>query len=252
MTTPPNEDFYEVPEEPEFKEQDSGFTISTRSSKNSLMHSDRSVVVVPISVLTMISDGDIEQAAIDEQEEKESSRRQTTLCCGCCCDVLKACLIVDAIYIVLTAVFLVLHIMGLSIFENNLYANTNLYDDDQYLATLTWQETEFYWTFIAKSSFGLLFGVLGIVGAVKFWPSLVLCTAIWYSCIETVVSGLTQRWPMVALGAFFAYPHIALFIAVGRKQLTRENYKNEKHCCFDKESGIYATPIGFNFRSVEK
>mmetsp|Transcript_13892 Transcript_13892/g.34918 ORF Transcript_13892/g.34918 Transcript_13892/m.34918 type:complete len:246 (-) Transcript_13892:321-1058(-) len=173
-------------------------------------------------------------------------KRQTELCCGSCCDYIKACIIVDTIFIVYAVIIICFSLLGISVFSmanpgDDDAAFTDLYDDSLYddiYIMESAQETEetLNWIFtnlsllLGRHVACLLFAILGIVGASKFNKWLVLATGVWY-CIDFVLSILFFDIYGSIMRAFFAYPHIGLFVALHRGSMSLETFAREQYCC---------------------
>ena len=163
---------------------------------------------------------------------EDENERQSNLCCGSCCDLLRACIIVDIVFILLDIVGILLFFAGITI-NNSRTNDDDEYDDEK--STDCWGcNSNILNVLIIKNSLGMVFCTIGIIGAAKFHKILVLITAIWY-VIDFIWSIITRRWTGIVVTACFAYPHFALFMALKKQQITRENYARERYCCCDKE-----------------
>jgi len=212
----------------------------------------RSVMTLDPAILRQLSVLDL---------PNHESERRSVICCGCCCDSLRACIIVDILNFVYIIFMFFVAWWGIAWWGNfemtnnaadddadTINTSTNIlymdddsvnyqnYDDDFYLMEQVEQMKEdALW--INKLSIvvqlcGLLFTTLGIIGAAKFNRHLVLCCGIWYM-LDGMVAGYYMIWPSLFLQAFFAYPHIALYMALKSGSISPQRYMVERHCCCD-------------------
>jgi len=164
-------------------------------------------------------------------EAVDLGQRQAPLCCGSCCDLLRSCIIVNIVNIALQGFNLLVMIAGvttildLSELDDDIFA-TNVDD------TIVYQANFLLLFFIIQSAIGIMFSLLGIIGAAKYNGPLVLITGVWY-CIATIICVVYAYWIGIVLSGLFAYPHIALFVAFKKGQIKRETYERERYCCCD-------------------
>jgi len=91
---------------------------------------------------------------------------------------------------------------------------------------------------LARMSVSMVFGILGIVGALKFQKYLVLATGLWYCPTYIIMSLLVQRWDGAVLAAIYSYPNFHLFWQFHKKKITKDNYsETEQHCCCGEYCG---------------
>lgn len=158
--------------------------------------------------------------------------RIADLCCGVCCDLVRGCIIVDCCKIVMNVLQILLPALGFTGFlidTINFDAFEKTFDDDEAMQSLEGERK--LNTFVtAMTICSILFSIIGIVGASKFRPCPVLTTGIWY-CIDAIRCAVTLQWINIAVNGCFAYPHIALFLALRSEKMSRERYPIEKHCC---------------------
>lgn len=156
-------------------------------------------------------------------------QRISDLCCGVCCDLVRGCIIVNSCNIVMNILQILLPALGFTDFlidTINFDAFEKAFDDDEIM-----QRERTITTFVTvMTAFAILFSINGIFGASKFRPYLVLITGIWY-CIDAIRCAVTLEWINIAVNGCFAYPHIALFLAIRHGKMSRERYHIEKHCC---------------------
>mmetsp|Transcript_18614 Transcript_18614/g.46192 ORF Transcript_18614/g.46192 Transcript_18614/m.46192 type:complete len:227 (+) Transcript_18614:279-959(+) len=175
------------------------------------------------SVLQLVSTG-TELVNLDDQ-------RIADLCCGVCCDLVRACIIVDCCDIALSIMLVVLSALGYSEFFIDTI-NFNVFDpidDDVYREGIV-KERNIYTFTTVMTACGIFFSIIGIVGAMRFHKYMVLATAIWF-CVDVIRCVVTFQWINTVVTGCYAYPHIALFLALRNGKMTRERYHIEKHCC---------------------
>lgn len=165
-------------------------------------------------------------------EAEDLTKRQANLCCGSCCDLLRACIVVNIVFIVLNALGVVLSFWGISFLDS--IDVTQLEDDDVVdgIEQMMDRTSLIYMIVIIQQGLGIIFGILGIVGASKYMKFLVLTAGVWY-CIDLIICAAFINIPAVVMRGFFAYPHIACFVALKKGQITRETYNRERYCCCD-------------------
>lgn len=191
---------------------------TTISAVESPSKCERSCISIEPSILQLVTVG----------EEIDPNERQAQLCCGCCCDLVRACIIVDIVYLCYSVLFILASWWGLSIVDRFDLSDN---DDD---GSNDGDDSSVLFLVIIQLSTGILFASLGIIGASKFRHCLVLACAIWF-CIDLIISGFNMVWPSALMKGFFAYPHFALFMALKSGKITRKNYMVERHCCCDSK-----------------
>jgi len=225
-------------------------TIIEESKSTANTYATAELDLVPESIVThtVVSDVSgsgrlIDTASIRLQletlEDDDDNSRKTSLCLGSCCDVRTTCIIVDSIYLfsmigALIAVFAGFGgLMATTVTAIDNEENDNAtFDDDNLFDT---KEPLFgpssFLAFDFQLGLGVVFGLIGLLGAIRFLPWLVLVHAIWL-CIDTVLYGVCFNWFSALVVAAYSYPHFALFIALRKGTLTRKNYLvTEKYCC---------------------
>ena len=162
-------------------------------------------------------------------EDDDPNKRKTQLYCGFCCDILMACWIVDVMYVpwmvqsILFNLDLWQNSPGLLLNNDDAINDDVLPDDDD-------DQINPLVLLAIKNGVGILFGLIGILGAVKMYKWLGLSTGIWF-CVDLVWSCVFGRYVMLIL-VFNIYPHFALFEALWKGKITPENYKRrERSCC---------------------
>jgi len=209
-------------------------TDASRTSKTS--KSGSFFVPVDPSILQLAT-----AAAGDDDYEDEHGGSGTRFC-GSCCDLLRACVIVDIVYIFKNINLIISIWLGMSYVPTTSTTDSlgSYYDDDYYSiingeeSGEGQQQSMMFWILIGKNLAGIFFATIGIFGAVKFHKWLVLSTTIW-CCIDVVLSIFTSRWLAVVLAGFFLYPESSLFLALHNGKITIENYKSVKYCCCCKD-----------------
>lgn len=162
----------------------------------------------------------------------ETDKRKTELCCGSCCDYVKACVIVDIIFIAFTGLGIIASVAGFSLLNS---IDESDLDDDELIQDFTDVQDDLNTTYVilmARQGVCILFAALGIAGAAKYNKGLVLAAGVWY-CIDFVLSIIFLDILGCVMRAFFAYPHFGLFVALKKGNISRETYDREKYCCCD-------------------
>ena len=216
---------------------------NSQSNSNSRTNKSRGSVLVRLdsSVLEMASS--IKDEYDRTTEIHDEDRRKAKLCCLFCCDLVMACIVVDVCDIILTILMIIASVLNstsdsfrstidLRLFMGST-SNGNDYamlDDDELLEQRQIQiESAMYVTVLIGC--GIIFSIIGIVGALRFQRYMVLVTGIWF-CVDFLRGAITFQWLNAVIAVFFAYPHFALFHALQKGKITRDNYEvTEKHCC---------------------
>ena len=209
------------------KTGDTSETFSLENHPPSCNENNRTgkTAVLPMesSVLQLVSTG-TELVNLEDQ-------RIADLCCGVCCDLVRACIIVDCCDIALSVMLVVLSALGYSEFFIDTI-NFNVFDpidDDEYREGIV-KERNIYTFTTVMTGCGIFFSIIGIVGAMRFHKYMVLATAIWF-CVDVIRCVVTLQWINTVVTGCYAYPHIALFLALRNGKIARERYHIEKHCC---------------------
>jgi hypothetical protein len=151
--------------------------------------------------------------------------------------LVRACIIVNIIFICLAILGLLLSWWGIAWIDR---ISSGQYDDDSVspgLAQYMEGSDTYFLINILQLSLGMPFAIIGIIGAAKFNRYLVLATAIWL-CIDVILSGVYRNWPGCLIEGLFAYPHFALFVALKNGTITRKDYLRERHCCCDPSGEV--------------
>lgn len=188
--------------------------------------------LAPNSVVISIDHDLIERLSnMDGDSDDGSDVRKADLFCFSCCDLARACVITNAIYIVimiLLALVSFLETPGLQFHTFDLWSNGDDYfyyeDPEQRKMTLKGIFA------LVRTGCAILFSVIGIIGAFRFNKYTVLSTAVWY-CIYIVWSCIDMRFSDAAIAVFFAYPNWHLFFALRNGSMTPDTYYREKYCC---------------------
>ena len=141
-------------------------------------------------------------------------------------------MIVNIIFIGYNAVVVFLRVHGIHLLNS---LDLTKVDDDDYVEnveTLKSEVNTLFLIIILDLAIGMFFAILGIIGASKYNKVLVLGAGIWY-CIDVCIGFYLRDYAGCIIRGFFAYPHIALFIALKKNHITRETYIRERHCCCD-------------------
>ena len=201
----------------------------SHSNSNSNSNTKSISIKMPLdpSVLAMVS------AARDADSDDESQKRQSQLFCFFCCDLVKACIIMNAVHIVISIIHILISVLQLPIgFRIDLYERYGvLYDDDNPNSNLPLNP----WGVIGylKIAFGFLFAIIAIIGARRFSQKLILASVFW-DCCYTILSIANQEWSVFFISIPFLYTDVHLYMALRSRNITPENYEDEKHCCCAK------------------
>mmetsp|Transcript_1788 Transcript_1788/g.4163 ORF Transcript_1788/g.4163 Transcript_1788/m.4163 type:complete len:228 (-) Transcript_1788:457-1140(-) len=194
---------------------DSTIIIDGSTSKNSNSIS----IAVPIdpAVLAMVS------AVRDPDSDEDSEKRKSQLFCFVCCDLIKACIVMNAVHILISIIHVIISVLDAPIgFRIILYDTV----DDDGLQTLNpWGVVGYI-----KMALGYIFAIVGMYGAADFRKDLVLCSAIWYCCY-ILLSLIGRHWSVFFISMPFCYTNFHCYLALRSGSITRENYETEKHCC---------------------
>jgi hypothetical protein len=193
----------------------------------------------------------LRMATLNESENINESGRKTALCCGICCDVRRACIIIDCVYFLFVTSALALALIGWNPFKMFEILGTEIengLDDDEFMDDTTYVSNNNEPSFLLGAadqilvaakyqlSIGIAMSLIGLVGAVRYNPYLVLGMAIWL-CIDAIIFCVLLNWVSTITVGLYSYPHFALFLALKEKKLTPENYHvTEKYCCLCKET----------------
>ena len=224
-----------------------GFSESAFDSQDTTNRSASFLVSVDFSMISGLQNELTDVELAGGANNVSSQTRKADLCCGCCCDLVRACIIVDVCDILLSIMLVVVSVLGLELDEsfintidfsvyNDSINNDDMMviddDDEIFRQEDNSDRLRMSVTVIAiMTGAGILFSFIGILGAYKLNKYLVLCTAIWY-CVDFIRSAVTLQWVNSVVVACFAYPHFALFMALRKNKISRENYSaTERHCC---------------------
>jgi len=178
-------------------------------------------------------------ATVGEEEAAETGERTKILCCGSCCDARKACIIIDTIYFSFVIFALIMTIndwnplqslqpTGVVDDDDDVAQEPQMFDPSQILKAATWQ-----------ICIGIVMSAVGLVGAIKFQPYLVLVMAIWL-CIDAILFCIWLNFISAVCVGLYSYPHFALFNLLRKGKLTRENYEEtERYCCCTNDGDGY-------------
>eukprot|EP00531_Pseudo-nitzschia_arenysensis_P004587 CAMPEP_0116150380 /NCGR_PEP_ID=MMETSP0329-20121206/19509_1 /TAXON_ID=697910 /ORGANISM="Pseudo-nitzschia arenysensis, Strain B593" /LENGTH=280 /DNA_ID=CAMNT_0003646875 /DNA_START=54 /DNA_END=896 /DNA_ORIENTATION=+ len=203
-----------------FRLGDTNHTRHTICSEDRTSKSGNMMFSVDESILELIA------ATDDDYDDTDDRHRDPLL--GACCDLVRAVVVTDIFYIIQSINMMITIVLGLSVTDPDDY-NLRVYDDDRITATVN-QLDQLFWILIIKNMCGVLFASIGIYGATRFNKYLVLITAI-FCVIDILWCLMFARWMSAGLCLIFIYPHIALFMALHKATITRENYVGMRHCC---------------------
>eukprot|EP00934_Nitzschia_sp_Nitz4_P000532 Nitzschia sp. Nitz4//scaffold453_size6330//1117//1662//NITZ4_009178-RA/size6330-processed-gene-0.13-mRNA-1//-1//CDS//3329552269//532//frame0 len=141
----------------------------------------------------------------------------------CLCDTRRAIIIVDTISII----FAVLLIAGWGAFTSPAFEEK--FDDDVVLKDLN-KLQNISWVAYVYCSLSALFCAIGIFGAVKFNPWLVLGTSIWYG-LSVVCNIVAFDIGSTIFSILFAYPHVVFYTELKSGVMSEETYPEEKYSC---------------------
>jgi len=224
----------------------SGDDVSEAPTKNSRAPSV--MVSIDPSMLSMVS------MVHNEMESADDARRRSRLCCGSCCDFVRACLVVDVIYISVLAFINISQWFFPSLVWDELGTRIkitdegegegdgdgdiqtgSLYDDDfmddMFNDMAQEEATCYFCTTVIQNVLGMALALIGAIGAWKFQKYMVLVAGIWF-CIDAILFCIFQNYASGLWVLGYAYPHFGLFLALRSGKMTRENYYvSEQHCC---------------------
>jgi len=212
--------------------------VCTVTIDKELLSGDKSKNPITISIDQDVLDAVSSAMSVSEHgdEEDDPRFRKSSIFCFFCCDMIKACIIMNSIYIVLLTVHVVISLMGVPVgIRMNLYTEDDIdglwasgNDDDMWAS----EETLDPWGIIAytKTGLGVIFAIVGIIGAARFQKYMVLSSAIW-NCIYIFLTMFQFRVTPAILTLPFAYTNIHCFITLQSGNISRENYVTEKQCC---------------------
>lgn len=180
---------------------------------------------------------------ISFNEVVKPTERESSLCCGCCCDLVSAVVVVDVLFILAQSINLVLTPYVIYPLVDYGDAKREYYDSAEVGADLDFdlEESDFSVNTIewdsekivpmALMGVGILFALVGIVGAKTFRKLPVMLTAMWYG-YYIVNNAITLNLFGIIIPALFLYPHIHLFVALHKGTIRSDNYREtEKNCC---------------------
>ena len=199
----------------------------SHSNSNSNTKSVSIKLSVDPSVLAMVS-----AVRDDIDSDDGSQKRQSQLFCFFCCDLVKACIIMNAVHILISIIHIVISVMKAPIgFRIDLYERYGeVYDDDEVLSLPLnpWGVIGYL-----KIAFGFLFAIVAIIGARLFSQKLLLASVFW-DCCYTILSIANQEWSVFFISIPFLYTDVHLYMALRSGNITPENYETEEHCCCAK------------------
>lgn len=194
------------------------------TSRSTGSNSASVLVTIDPSILALVT-------AVDNSDNEEDEiEPKAHLYFGLCCDLRRACIIVDIIQIILiVAITLLVRLDPESSVIGFIPAQEMTNVDDDLAADY---DREFIQTTVRRVG-GILFSVIGILGACLFNRWLVICAGTW-CCIAVVFALMSKGWTGAIAAALFAYAHIAMFMELRRGKITKENYYARESACFPR------------------
>lgn len=196
------------------------------SNGDSVAHevpSSRGIRILSPSSFFHYMDSSTFRLAKSYHQNDQDEARKPHLCCLSCCDLRKACVIVDVIDFVFSIAVVILSALGFQeIF-------LEMVDFSSFLAS---DQDDDAVAVMVMISLGILFAIVGIIGAWTFRPYLLLSNGLW-RVVTLVFWATTQRYMSVLLAGVFSYPHFAFFWELRKGRITAENYPTEAYCCWN-------------------
>ena len=170
-----------------------------------------------------------------EEPNSSSSSSSSHLFCNCCCDCRRACLVINAISIVLKIVMICIVGIGGKYISNNIQQiETDIDDDayrkqvDQFVEEGGIQIVETVVDFFSMISIGL--HICGIYGALQFKQWGIIVAGSTYT-VSLLFGVLALDFGAVVMGGLFLYPHIMMYKEMKEGIMTEYNYHKIAHCC---------------------
>ena len=170
-----------------------------------------------------------------EEPNSSSSSSSSHLFCNCCCDCRRACLVINAISIVLKIVMICIVGIGGKYISNNIQQiETDIDDDayrkqvDQFVEEGGIQIVETVVDFFSMISIGL--HPCGIYGAIHFKQWGIIVAGSTYT-VSLLFGVLALDFGAVVMGGVFLYPHIIMYKEMKEGIMTEYNYHKIAHCC---------------------
>jgi len=197
---------------------------SIRQSSKHFTHSGGSKSILmqyDAEVLKMVSQMDDHDSDEDDGEEGFCCRNYHIFC-FCCCDIRRACIILNIVYVVLL-IFLIVFV--------NMYEQMGVptFEDDKFQE----QIDGFGENTVLRSCIGIPVSIVGIFGAYRFHPWLVLLMSIWLF-VYFVWAVLGNRYGSAIFALFLVFPELCLFLALRDGKITSDHYDKQKRCCCTK------------------
>jgi len=203
-------------------------TIKSNPTAKSTCNSSSFLVSVDPSVISMVHN---DESEMPEDGLDHGSERQSDLCCGSCCDLVKACILTNAGFVCMLSFLMTVSLLELPYFYLAFKPNSSkeYYDDDIYEDAFLDGRGR---VALMRTCAGILFGLVGMIGAAWFEKWSVLCTSIGY-ILYAVSSILQKAVPHAVIAGFVAYPNVALFMALRSGTMTKKAYMSgrEASCC---------------------
>eukprot|EP00531_Pseudo-nitzschia_arenysensis_P008082 CAMPEP_0116136430 /NCGR_PEP_ID=MMETSP0329-20121206/11717_1 /TAXON_ID=697910 /ORGANISM="Pseudo-nitzschia arenysensis, Strain B593" /LENGTH=237 /DNA_ID=CAMNT_0003631291 /DNA_START=116 /DNA_END=829 /DNA_ORIENTATION=+ len=177
-------------------------------------------VTIPVerSVLEVATGGEME----------DTNERKSDICF--CCDHRRACQIVNVIFIFYSGLGLLSAITG---FSTIISFDFSQLDDDELvedIQDLKDDVVSLFWIIVIQQCTGIIFAIIGTIGAKNYNKRLVLAAAAFY-LLDLFLCALIGTLDGVIIRGLFSYPHFGLYRALNNGNMTPETYDREKHCC---------------------
>jgi hypothetical protein len=169
------------------------------------------------------------------EEPHSSSSSASHLFCNCCCDCRRACLVLNAISIVLKIIMICIIGIGGKYISNNIQQiETDIDDDayrkqvDQFVEEGGIQIVETVVDFFSMISIGL--HLCGLYGALHFKQWGIIVAGSTYT-VSLLFGILALDFGAVVMGGVFLYPHLMMYKEMKEGIMTEYNYHKIAHCC---------------------
>lgn len=170
-----------------------------------------------------------------QQQHQQNQQQQNLYFFGCCCDFRRAVLALNTMWIVLRLSLMIGILVMASVAANNLDEFEDAIEDDQVKAQVeTAVESGLLPVLEAVFEFfvsiGIVFGAIGIYGALKFkrWA---IVTPLWFYGFCLFVSILSLDLLDASLYGICVYAHVRMLSLMKEGIMTDENYHKIASCC---------------------
>ena len=164
-------------------------------------------------------------------------------CCGCCCDYRRAVIVIAILFIIWTAIALVLNVTA------SVTPSLNNINDDQVEDIINANTT----VSIIAAAIGLVMAIVALLGARLYNIPMLIAAVVWYfvnyglyiwtwianvNAANNVESNtVTYRYPIgliiiqAVITGLWVYPHIGLIVEIKKGIMSRETYPREEYSC---------------------